>query len=198
VAWRQGQGCRRHHHLHPDCRLYYPTVGHPEWDHQDELGTIRVVGQVPTGRRARFRAHQRECHQRTSSYLCLRTGTGRVHAAGRFWERFDSREHFGKTAGKTNNVNLVSSRDAQVQTHRVPWLLGKDLSKLYHVWIISQFLGKINHVICGILLIARTVCSKKVIESSNSDGVALQTTACFILKRHAKKSFRGFHRFGRV
>jgi len=55
----------------------------------------------------------------------------------------------------------------------VPRLLGKDLRQLDNVGVVTESLVQIDHVVCLVLLIAWTSCSKKSAERSNGLRITL-------------------------
>jgi hypothetical protein len=67
-------------------------------------------------------------------------------------------------------------------------LLDKDLGELDHGWIAVERMGEIDHVVGGILLIARPRGSKKGAKRSDCNWVALFTAPSGILKKRTRNS----------
>ena len=67
------------------------------------------------------------------------------------------------------------------ETYGIPRLLRKYLSQSDHVRIVVKGLGKVNHLVRSILLIAVFAGREEGRESSLRDGVALGTTTGLVL-----------------
>ena len=81
----------------------------------------------------------------------------------------------------TTNVNITHSKTKSKKTHRISWLLSKNLGKLDHVCVVIQCLGEVNHGISSVLLIAWPRSSKKRSKCSNGCRIALRATTSSIL-----------------
>lgn len=58
-------------------------------------------------------------------------------------------------------------------TYRVPGLLSEDLSKFDHVRVVVELFGKVNHLVCAVLLRTRISSSKKCTDRVHGDRVTL-------------------------
>ena len=62
--------------------------------------------------------------------------------------------------------------------YSVARLLRKNLGKFDHIWVVVQRLGKIDHVVSRVLLVARSCSGKKSREGLNRDWIAFLSSTC--------------------
>jgi hypothetical protein len=74
-----------------------------------------------------------------------------------------------------------SGGDGGEYTYRVPGLLNEYLSQAYHVSAVLESLGKGDHLIRSILLVAILACSEEGREGGLRKWIALGSTASFKL-----------------
>lgn len=72
---------------------------------------------------------------------------------GVFWSLLAVRDA-QRVGLKDININIGNENRKQFKTNRVSWLLNKYLSKLDHVRVVVESLGKVNHFVTCVLLFA--------------------------------------------
>ena len=71
-------------------------------------------------------------------------------------------------------------------TYGVPGLLSEDLGELDHVGIVVELFGKVDHLICAVLLSTWISCCQKCPDRVYSDGIALSGATGFVLRKEKK------------
>lgn len=75
------------------------------------------------------------------------------------------------------------------RTYSITRLLSEKLSKSDHICVIVELLGKVDHLVCRVLLVTNASTSEKRRSSCDGNGVALLATTSCVLKYHDLSTF---------
>lgn len=80
------------------------------------------------------------------------------------------------------SLSVILNLRFKKKTYRITRLLNEDLCEANHGRVVVQLLRKIDHRVCGILLIAGSCGSEKGAECSHGGWVALLSSAGCVLE----------------